>query len=322
MLRFFRGEIQPRGFFSQSGYTNWDFLNNEYQAKAIHFLRGWNRALIDFAGGISCREGERSIAERYQSLPSVRFVYLDTVDECRFTYQIVVAFDHKEMSKEEIKYYNHWNSLNYIYGVVKVGHELLEELKAVLEFEPGLYTHHQMKAIRDEYLKLPGIKFGWIMGKKAMEVSTIILNFDRNFLRRVPMRRYDFWSALNKRYSANITILEEGNARAYIRFPQGIHSDDLKLKAILRKYRQLPGIVSVRMDRHRVGRMGSWSTPTSTSETTSSLNERRSLKSWLTLSQGDTSRLPPDLNNENNNLDNRIDPPGPRGWGSQCINVH
>ena len=83
------------------------------------------------------------------------------------------------------------------------------QFKAVLEFEPGLYTHHQvigifaiarntpkmvkliylkMKAIRDEYLKLKGIKFGWIVGKKAVKVSTIILNFDSKFLRRVPMR--------------------------------------------------------------------------------------------------------------------------------------
>ena len=45
-----------------------------------------------------------------------------------------------------------------------------------------------MKAIRDEYLKLKGIKFGWIVGKKAVKVSTIILNFDSKFLRRVPMR--------------------------------------------------------------------------------------------------------------------------------------
>ena len=62
-------------------------------------------------------------------------------------------------------------------------------------------------------------------------------------------RKYEFWDSLNKKYSANITILEEENSRAYIRFPKGIHSDDLKLKAILRKYRQLPGIVSVNMDR-------------------------------------------------------------------------
>ncbi len=38
---------------------------------------------------------------------------------------------------------------------------------------------------------------------------------------------------------------DEVNSQAFIRFPKGVHSD-LKLKAILRKYRQLPGIASVR----------------------------------------------------------------------------
>jgi hypothetical protein len=38
---------------------------------------------------------------------------------------------------------------------------------------------------------------------------------------------------------------DEANSQAFIRFPKGVHSD-LKLKAILRKYRQLPGIASVR----------------------------------------------------------------------------
>jgi hypothetical protein len=97
----------------------------------------------------------------------------------------------------------HWNSLNYIYGVIKIS---FDTFKAVLEFEPGLYTHKQMKAIRDEYLKLPGIKFGWVMGKRALEVSTIVLNFDKGFLRRLPMHRYHYWNSLNKKYLANITI--------------------------------------------------------------------------------------------------------------------
>ena len=100
----------------------------------------------------------------------------------------------------------HWNSLNYIYGVIKINFDTDKQLKSVLEFEPGLYTHTQMKAIRDEYLKLPGIKFGWVMGKRALEVSTIILNFDKNFLKRLPMHRYTYWNSLNKRYLANITI--------------------------------------------------------------------------------------------------------------------
>ena len=47
-------------------------------------------------------------------------------------------------SPSKVAVYNHWDTLNYIYGVVKIGHELIGQLKAVLEFEPGLYTHHQV----------------------------------------------------------------------------------------------------------------------------------------------------------------------------------
>lgn len=85
MIRFFPHEIPQKSFFStKSGYSNWDFLNNEYQAQSIHFYRGWNRALVDFAGGIHCRESIRSIGQRYQTLPSVYFVYLDLQNECRW----------------------------------------------------------------------------------------------------------------------------------------------------------------------------------------------------------------------------------------------
>ena len=63
----------------------------------------------------------------------------------RLIYQIVLAFDPKEVdSPSKVAVYNHWDTLNYIYGVVKIGHELIGQLKAVLEFEPGLYTHHQV----------------------------------------------------------------------------------------------------------------------------------------------------------------------------------
>ena len=125
MVRFYRGEVQPKGFFSAvHGYSNWDSLNNEYQVNSIHYLRGWNRARIDFEGGIACKENIGSIAKRYWNLPHVRLVYLDTFDECKFTYQIVVAFDKKRMKKEDVKRYHHWNSLNYLYSVVNIGHEL------------------------------------------------------------------------------------------------------------------------------------------------------------------------------------------------------
>ena len=76
-----------------------------YLPKAIHSFRGWNRALLDFAGGIHCRESSRSIAERYQALPKIQFIYLDTLNDCRFTYKIVLSFDRKTIKPEDVKYY-------------------------------------------------------------------------------------------------------------------------------------------------------------------------------------------------------------------------
>ena len=124
-----------------------------------------------------------------------------------------------------------------------------------------------MKAIRDEYLKLPGIKFGWVTGKRATAIrshnenvlnlcngqkivlcsSSIILQFSKKYLRRVPLRQYKLWDGLGKRYETNVTVLNEAESKALIRLPEGKYSD-LQLKAILRKYRQLPGVVSVRTD--------------------------------------------------------------------------
>ena len=69
-------------------------------------MRGWRRALLDFSGGLSCRqESKWRIARRYQSLRGVRGVYLDKVSECRFTYQIVLAFDRRIMTPHSIGFY-------------------------------------------------------------------------------------------------------------------------------------------------------------------------------------------------------------------------
>ena len=125
MVRFFKGEVQPKGFFSAiHGYNKWDFLNNDYQVNSIHYLQGWNRARLDFEGGLECKENIGSIAKKYWDLQNVRLVYLDTFDECKFTYQIVIAFDKKTMTRKNVKEYRHWNNLNYQYSVQKVGHEL------------------------------------------------------------------------------------------------------------------------------------------------------------------------------------------------------
>ena len=41
----------------------------------------------------------------------------------------------------------HWDGLNHIYGVVEVIRDLTKDLKAVLEFEPGLYSHTQVRTL-------------------------------------------------------------------------------------------------------------------------------------------------------------------------------
>ena len=91
---------------------------------------------------------------------------------CSFTYQIVVSFDPKVTRPQDIGAYNYWEKLNRFYGALNINKDLAKELKAIIEFEPGLYNHIQMRAIRDEYTKLPGIRFGWVMGKTAVQVST------------------------------------------------------------------------------------------------------------------------------------------------------
>ena len=80
--------------------------------------------------------------------------------------------------------YQHWSGLNYLYNIVEVNLRYADSLKAVLEFEPGIFSHYQMRAIRDEYLKLPGIKFGWVTGKRAAEVKFLILNFSPDYAAR------------------------------------------------------------------------------------------------------------------------------------------
>ena len=89
----------------------------------------------------------------------------------RFTYQIIVSFNPEVIGPHDIKHYTFWNELNRFYGAVEVNTQLAHEHKAIIEFEPGMYNNIQMKAIRDEYVKLPSIRFGWVMGKTAIQVN-------------------------------------------------------------------------------------------------------------------------------------------------------
>ena len=47
------------------------------------------------------------------------------------------------------------------------------ELIDFISLQLGYYNHIQMRALRDEYTKLPGIRFAWVMGKTAVQVSSI-----------------------------------------------------------------------------------------------------------------------------------------------------
>ncbi len=114
MLRFYPGAIPAQRFFSPTaGYNNWAYLNDEYQVSSVSFVRGWSRALLRFRGGLVCRQGRRRVAEQYQALPGVRFVYLDGGSNgggvrgggCRFTYQIVLAFDKRVVDEASAKAY-------------------------------------------------------------------------------------------------------------------------------------------------------------------------------------------------------------------------
>ena len=91
----------------------------------------------------------------------------------RFTYQIIVSFNPEVIGPHDIKHYTFWNELNRFYGAVEVNTKLAHEHKATIEFEAGMYNNIQMKAIRDEYVKLPSIRFGWVMGKTAIQVFKI-----------------------------------------------------------------------------------------------------------------------------------------------------
>jgi hypothetical protein len=49
-----------------------------------------------------CQKGH---APLFQALPNIQFIYLDTQNECRFTYKIVISFDRKTIKPEDVKYY-------------------------------------------------------------------------------------------------------------------------------------------------------------------------------------------------------------------------
>ena len=70
------------------------------------------------------------------------------LQNCRLTYRILLKFDGRHMTPSALPFYQEWSSLNYMYGVTNISYAEKESLVAHLEFEPGLYTNHQMKVTR------------------------------------------------------------------------------------------------------------------------------------------------------------------------------
>ena len=100
------------------------------------------------------------------------------------------------MTPKSLQHYQDWSSLNYMYGVVNISYHDREKLIAHLEFEPGLYTNHQMKAIRSEYLKLKGVMFAWVEGIYPSGNTRIVVTFQTH----VNLLDYNKWNYLNTLY--------------------------------------------------------------------------------------------------------------------------
>ena len=44
---------------------------------SIAYLRGWNRALVNFESGLHCKESSHKVAMKYKNIPGVVSVYRD-----------------------------------------------------------------------------------------------------------------------------------------------------------------------------------------------------------------------------------------------------
>ena len=48
-----------------------------FPVTSIAYLRGWNRALVNFESGLHCKESSHKVAMKYNQLPGVVSVYRD-----------------------------------------------------------------------------------------------------------------------------------------------------------------------------------------------------------------------------------------------------
>lgn len=232
--------VPAKRFFHPLGFHNWDKLNNQYQVTSVSYLVGWNRALLHFQAGLHCKEPSLAVAVKYKHLHGVLDVFRDEYQNCRLTYRILLKFDGRYMTPKSIHHYQDWSSLNYMYGVVNISYHEDAKLIAHLEFEPGLYTNHQMKAIRSEYLKLKGVMFAWVEGRPPSGNTRITISFQAH----LDLLTYNHWGSLNILYFTQIRKINHNSNEAVLDLPEGRYADQ-KLLKIHAEYRNLPGVLRV-----------------------------------------------------------------------------
>jgi len=240
LVKFERDRVAAKRFFHPLGFHGWDALNNQYQVTSISYLTGWSRALLRFQSGLHCKESSQAVAIKYRSVPGILSVFRDQYQNCRLTYRILIKFDSKYMTPKSIHHYQDWSSLNYMYGVVNISYHEDAQLIAHLEFEPGLYTNHQMKAIRSEYLKLKGIMFAWVEGRSPSANTRITIKFQPH----LNLVNYTHWSRLNTLYFTQVRSIDHNGNLAVLDIPEGRYGEG-QLRGIHAEYRNLPGVTLV-----------------------------------------------------------------------------
>jgi len=240
LVKFDKDRVPAKRFFHPLGFHAWDKLNNQYQVTSISYLVGWNRALLHFQSGLHCKESSRAMAVKYRSIPGIFSVFRDEYQNCRLTYRILIKFDGRYMTPKSIHHYQDWSSLNYMYGVVNISYHDDAQLVAHLEFEPGLYNNHLMKAIRSEYLKLKGIMFAWVEGRPPGAKTRITVKFQSH----LNLLNYTHWSRLNTLYFTQVRRINHNSHEALLEIPEGRYSESDLLK-IHSEYRNLPGVLAV-----------------------------------------------------------------------------
>ena len=116
LIKFDGKRVPSRKFFSPTGFHGWDYLNSQYQGEkavyvdsctptslfpvtSIAYLRGWNRALINFESGLHCKQSSHKVAMKYRNLPGVASVYRDEYQVRTYCRRLNKLSQHKRLLK-------------------------------------------------------------------------------------------------------------------------------------------------------------------------------------------------------------------------------